>query len=369
MDNNLIQNYQNLFINPIFPKGDIYSEFLNYNNDSNFMIDNTSVNSSLEPFDNFAHRKHSLNSSIEDNNNKKTPLKKHINNIPNSEIAFLFNSKNDCNNHILLNKKINLKNNNKNDKKAEEKLENKIFKKSSKIIFNSFKPNIVSEAKKQKQKIKNKISARKSRLKKKLYIEELEKKYDLAKNELYKIKQELGIFENNIIPLNENEQIFNKHKIKNKYINGFSNYFKIEELKYEENEIINEKIKETNNINRIYSFTEKQKVFLEQLLISQIEIMMPINVKIFQNKYLKLLAINKDDNISMIKNKIEENLKSIEEVYNINKHEDEYNGGTKVQNGQYNFMRNKSMPYQIYNFYSNLRNYVNEFEKIYFSLG
>ena len=113
-------------------------------------------------------------------------------------------------------------------------------------------PNIVSEAKKQKQKIKNKISARKSRLKKKLYIEELEKKYDLAKNELYKIKQEFGIFENNIIPLNENEQIFNKHKIKNKYINGFSNYFKIEELKYEENEIINEKIKETNNINRLY---------------------------------------------------------------------------------------------------------------------
>ena len=100
MDNNLI-------LNPIFPKGDIYSEFLNYNNDSNFMIDNTSVNSNLEPFDNFAQRKHSLNSSIEDNNNKKTPLKTSINNIPNSEITFLFNSKNDSNNHILLNKNVN----------------------------------------------------------------------------------------------------------------------------------------------------------------------------------------------------------------------------------------------------------------------
>jgi hypothetical protein len=230
-------------------------------------------------------------------------------------------------------------------------------------------PNTVSEAKKQKQKIKNKISARKSRLKKKLYIEELEKQYNLAKKELSEIKQELGIFETNIIPLNENEQIFNNHKIKKKYINGFSNYFKIEELKHEENAIINENIKENNNINKIYSYTAKQKVFLEQLLVNQIEIMMPIKVKIFQNKYLKLLAINKDDSISVIKNKIEENLKSIEEVYNVNKYEDEYNGGTKVPNGQYNFMRNKSMPYQIYNFYSNLRNYVNEFEKIYFSLG
>ena len=364
MDSNLIQNYQNLFINPIFQKGDIYSEFLNYNNESNLMIDNTSVNSNLEPFDNFANRKNSLNSSVEDNNNKKTPLKTNINNIPNSDIAFLFNSKNDTNNHILLNKN----NNTKDNKKKEEKKENKIEKKRSKILFNSFMPNIVSEAKKQNQKIKNKISARKSRLKKKLYIEELEKQYDLVKNELCEIKQELGKFENNIIPLNENGKIFTKNKIKNKYINGFNNYLKIEELKHEENEIINGKINESNNINKIYSFTSKQKIFLEQLLVSQIDIMMPITVKIFQNKYLKLLTINKDDSISVIKNKIEENLKSTEEAYNANKNADEYNGGTKVQNGQNKFMKNKSMPYQIYNFYRNLRNYINEFEKIYISL-
>ena len=160
--------------------------------------------------------------------------------------------------------------------------------------------------------------------------------------------------------------MWNKTKIR--YVNGFSNYFKIEELKHEENAIINGQINENNDINKIYNFTAKQKIFLEQLLVSQIEIMMPIKVKIFRNKYLKLLTINKDDSISVIKNKIEENLKSIEEVYNVNKYADEYNGGTKVQNDQNNFMRNKSMPYQIYNFYKNLRNYVNEFEKIYISL-
>ena len=365
MDNNLIQNYPNLFINPIFPQGDIYSEFLNYNNESNLMIDNTSVNSNLEPFDNLAHGKHSHNSSFEDNNIKKTPLKANAGNKSNSDITFLFSTKNETNNHVLLNKNLNLKKNNKNEIKIDEKN----VKKSPKILFNSFMTNTFSEEKKQKQKIKNKISARKSRLKKKLYIEQLEKQYDLVKNELSEIKQKLGIFESNIIPLNENEQIFNKHKIKNNFLNGFNNYLKIEELKLEENEIINEKTNETNNINKIYSFTAKQKIFLEQLLVSQIEIMMPIRVKIFQNKYLKLLTINKGDNINVIKNKIEENLKSIEEVYNVNNLEDEYNGGTKVQNYQYNFMRNKSMPYQIYNFYSNLRNYVNEFEKIYFSLG
>ena len=132
--------------------------------------------------------------------------------MPNSDIAFLFNSKNDSNNHILLNK-----NNNKSDKTKEEKIENKIVKKRSKILFNSFMPNTVSEAKKQSQKIKNKISARKSRLKKKLYIEELEKQYDLVKNELYEIKQELGIFENNVIHLNENGKIVNKNKIKRRW--------------------------------------------------------------------------------------------------------------------------------------------------------
>ena len=159
MDSNSIQNYQNLFINPIFPKGDIYSEFLNYNNESNMMIDNTSVISNLEPFDNFAHGKHSQNSSIEDYNNninKKSTLKTNINNAPNSDIKFLFNNKNDNNNHILLNKNINLKNNNKSDKNIEEtkeeKIENKMGKKSSKILFNSFMSNTVSEAKKQNQK-------------------------------------------------------------------------------------------------------------------------------------------------------------------------------------------------------------------------
>ena len=77
----------------------------------------------------------------------------------------------------------------------------------------------------------------------------------MAKNELCEIKQELGIFENNIIPLNENEQLFINHKIKNKYINGFNNYFKIEELKHEENEIINEKINKTNNIIPIFIYS------------------------------------------------------------------------------------------------------------------
>ena len=167
----------------------------------------------------------------------------------------------------------------------------------------------------------------------------------------------------NIISLEETDDIINtKHK------NIYDNTINIERLKEEENLIINEKNNEKKNINKINSFTAKQRLILEQLLLNQIEIMMPIKVKIFQNKYLKLLSIDKDDNISVIKNKIKENLKAIEEVYDVNSFKGEDNGGSKIQQYQHDCIKNKSMAHQIYNFYYNLKNYVNEFEKIYFTL-
>ena len=376
MDGNLIQIYPNSLINPIIPKGDIYSEFLNYNNDTNCMMDNASINSNLEPFDPFFFGKHSRNSSYEDNNLKKNnSLFKSNNNTPNKELKFIF-TKNECDNYINGNKNLNINlNNNKINNNINNKIktnnninikineDNKKDKKEKKILFNSFMPTTVTEVQKQKQKIKNKISARKSRLKKKLYVEQLEKEYILVKKELSEIKQKIGMNGDNIISLEETDDIINtKHK------NIYDNTINIERLKEEENLIINEKNNEKKNINKINSFTAKQRLILEQLLLNQIEIMMPIKVKIFQNKYLKLLSIDKDDNISVIKNKIKENLKAIEEVYDVNSFKGEDNGGSKIQQYQHDCIKNKSMAHQIYNFYYNLKNYVNEFEKIYFSL-
>ena len=252
-----------------------------------------------------------------------------------------------------------------NIKKTDEK---KINKKNPKILFNSFLPNKMNEVQKQNQKIKNKISARKSRLKKKLYVEQLEKEYFLVNKELNEIKQKfnMNMSPNNIIPLKEYEEgevtSSNLRKIFN------CDNINVEELKEEEKNIINENSNEKKDINRYNSFTTKQKLILEQLLIEQIEIMMPIRIRMFQNKYLKLLNIDKNDNIGIIKNKIKENLKAIEEVYDINNFIIESNGREKLQLHHYDVNNNKSMAYQIYNYYYNLGNYINEFEKIYFSL-
>lgn len=379
MDGNLIPIYPNSSINPIFPKGDIYSEFLNNNND-NFLMDNASINSNLEPFDAFFIGKHSRNSSYEDNNyaNKITPSCKSNNNTPNPGVQLIFN-KTDCDNFLYPNGNQNMKisstnkiKNNKtkkgnNLKKTDEK---KSYKKNPKILFNSFLPNKMNEVQKQNQKIKNKVSARKSRLKKKLYVEQLEKEYFLVNKELNEIKQKfnMNMSPNNIIPLKEYEE--EEGEVASSKLRKIFNCdnFNVEELKEEEKKIINEKNNEKKDINRYHSFTTKQKLILEQLLIEQIEIMMPIRIRMFQNKYLKLLNIDKNDNIDIIKNKIKENLKAIEEVYDINNFIIESNGREKLQLHHYDANNNKSMAYQIYNYYYNLGNYINEFEKIYFSL-
>ena len=361
----------NSSINPIFPNGDIYSEFLNNNND-NFLMDNASISSNLEPFDTFFIGKHSRNSSYEDNNyvNKKTPSYKsnNNNNTPNSGMKFLFNDT-DCDNFLKPNGNQNIfseKNNNK--IKKENNMKKSDEKKNSKILFNSFMPNKMNEVQKQNQKIKNKISARKSRLKKKMYVEQLEKEYFLVKKELSEIKNKLNMNtnNNNIMPLKEYEDGEGEGEISSNKSIKILNY--VDELKEEENIIVNEKNCEKKDINKYNSFTIKQKLILEQLLVEQIEVMMPIKIRMFQNKYLKLLNIDKNDNIGIIKNKIKENLKAIEEVYGINNFIIENNGAEKPKIHKYDVVKNKSMAYQIYNYYYNLGNYINEFEKIYFSL-
>ena len=184
----------------------------------------------------------------------------------------------------------------------------------------------------------------------------------MVKKELDEIKQKksLNINNNNIIPLNENEHLISNNNLCQNCIN-------IDGLKGEEKIILSEK-SEKKNINIINSFTAKQRIILEQLLIKQIQVMMPIKIKMFQNKYLKLSTFEKDDNINVIKNKIEENLQAIKELYDVETFKDEDNGGVQIKKYQYDGTKSKSMAYQIYTFYNNLKNYVNEFEKIYFSL-
>ncbi len=362
MESNLTPIYQKPQINQIFP--DIY---FNYNSETNIMIDDFMNNDSLEPFDKFFNEKRSRYSSYDENDALKYSLSKSKLNTPTSGNKFNFNKNNEIVNNINNNYNINIDlNNNVNNiskvikinknSKNEEKEKTK-----KKKLFNSFQPCNCKDVQfqKQKQKMKNKISARKSRLKKKLYVEQLEKEYILMKKELNELKQNLNKNGNN-----EHILLLNNNLINNK--NNCNNCINIDEIKEEENQII---VDERKNINVINSFTAKQRILFEQLLKKQIQIMMPIKIKMFQNKYLKLITINAEDNINVIKDKIEENLKNLQELYDIENFQIiRENGGNNIRNYKYDGMRNKSMAHQIYSFYYNLKNYVNEFEKLYFSL-
>jgi hypothetical protein len=367
MDFNMNPLYQKPQINKIFPE--IIFDNINYNDETHLIADDIIANDNLDPFDNFFNSKRSRNSSYDENDFQKLISYKQNNGTPNSPKKLNFiqkdinNNNLNGNNIIKINNNINgnniiningsfkLVDNNKNVKKDNEK--------KKKVLFNSFQPNKEMQTQKQRQRIKNKLSARKSRLKKKLYVEHLEKEYILVKKELNEMKQKFSL-NNDFLPLNEEE-----YNIKNKKI--CQNCINIDEMIEEENLILSRNAKNVNHL--INSFTAKQRINLEQLLIKQIQVMMPVKIKMFQNKYLKLLSINKDDNIDVIKNKIDENLNAIKELYDINIFNvEEDNGINKVNNYQIEGVKCKSMAYQIYKFYTNLKNYVNEFEKIYFLL-
>ena len=373
MDINIIPLYPKTHINKIFP--DIIFDHINYNAETNLMPDDFIVNDNLEPFDKFFNDKRSRNSSYDDENDfqkiisykpnidklnspKKINSSQDINSNKKEKIILNINGNNNNNGNININKINDFENNKDTDKKKD--------KEKKKIIFNSFNPNTIKEIQiqQQNQRIKNKLSARKCRLKKKLYVEKLEKEYVLVKKELDEIKQKLGINNNNgNLSLSDVDNLKNNKNI-------CENCLNIEGIKVEENLIISENNNDIiNKNNLINTYTVKQRIILEQLLVKQIQVMMPIKVKMFQNKYLKLLSINIDDNINVVKNKIDENLHAIQDLYDIDnyKKEEEDNGGVKVKRYQMEY-KSKSMAHQLYNFYINLKNYVNEFEKIYFSL-
>ena len=352
---NQLTIYSKPQMNKIFPE--ISFDNFNYNTEANYIIDDYIMNDNSEPFDKFFNDKKSNISSYDEIDYQKLFQNKSNQYTPtlNSEIKFNFNKKeniimdNGAKNLMFENLKDNeislkyLKNNNSN-KIGENKSKNEI---SKKIIFNSFKPDYFTETQKQKKKINNKLSARKSRLKKKLYLEKLENELVLVKNELNEIKQKAKLN-------NQNKASNIEYLLNNK--NLCDNCKHIDELKYEEKSIISQ---ESINKN-VNSFSINQRTLLEQLFIKQIQIMMPIKIKIFQNKYLKLMTINDDDTFNVIKNKIDKNIEALQELYEIPNCKYEDNGGIKINKCN---IKGNSMPYQIYNFYQNLKNYLKAFEK------
>jgi len=368
MNNNFdnIFNYSNF--HNIFSEKDIYIDNSNLNFDKNYdYFEEQNIKNAFEPCDILFNNKNSRLSSYDENEFQKLSLKPYIH-TPEAKNLFNINDSiiKETNMKENLNKKRKLKNietkkeiKNTKEIKESKEVNNQLDKK---IIFNSYKLTPITEEEKLEQKEKNRISARKSRFKKKQYITKLEQEHSFLLNQLEEIRQNLGI-NKMTMPLKETQKVFT-HKNEN----FCDNCSKIENLKEQEKLILkNENNNEKDNLNLLNSYGENQKKILEKLFINQILIMMPIKIKIFQNKYLKLFTFNKEESLNDIKIKIEKNLQTIQELYDINNLNNEENG---IKNEKKFNKKNKSvsMAQQIYNYYYNLKNFIKEFEKIHLSL-
>ena len=336
MENNKI----NLVKNPNFLKEDIFLDYLVYNN--NPLTNEEFIEPKLESFDKFFNEEeNSLKSNILSNKSYSQIYSSFQNNNNNLEKNKIMNGAED---KIIIDNK---RNNNLNLIESNE--ENNEIKK----LFNI-------EDSRAKKLIMNRESAKKSRLKKKKYIQNLEKEYVILKEELIRAKSNINSnnndkFMNNLYSNKIIENIMkNKSNSIDLNLNLNNKEKEIFDLKNQEKEIITKNLEKDKESVKIY--VKKQKSVLEYLLVKQIDIMTPLRIKTFQNKFLKLENFDNGDNINIIKNKIESNLNTIIELYDIDENNCKKN---KICN------KNTSMSYQLYDFYSNLKKYINQYDLIF----
>ena len=323
---------------------DIFREFLNFNNFHNEILNEDFPKHSFDSFDKFNSNDeysmrslNSVNNITKSNNLNKSQMNElkiptpkkimHLMNINNLNFENLtkinLNGKNEINpikeikdikpNNQFLSKKIEL-----NSLQTSEQVDNEI---------------------KQKKLLINRESAKKSRLKRKIYIENLEKQYLILKTEYIKIieKQKLnqGYINNSIL---KNEHFIDDNKINPNLKIG------------KENVLYDFKKLQEDNIQINNDCLNKQKKIMENILINQIDMMTPINIKLLQHKFLKLNKIDNNDNFQTIKNKINSNIEMIKELYDINEIDIDIN--------------KKSKGYKLFDFYSNVAKLLNKYEVI-----
>ena len=340
---NIIKN-QNPF------KEEIFLDYLNCNNSP--VTKEEFVKPTLETFDKFFNNDVSSPKSIASMNKSlpQTPISdlfsfnniNFFNNSSSKMKAFNFGANQGKNGE-----NFNLKNNDSNINLNEDYEEENCSK--NKNLFNTIQnEKIIIEDLKKKKLIMNRESAKKSRLKKKKYVENLEKEYIILKEELIRLKSCQNINGNG----KGNKQVNNNSDDKDEKNNGNQIY----DFKKEQFNIISNNLEKNPDI--VINYANKQKKLLQYLLVKQIDIMTPIKIKTFQNKFLKLQTFNEDDSIEVIKNKIKINLNTIIELYDIND-EDNNNKSINICN------KKNSMAYHIYNYYNNLKEYVNQYDFIY----
>ena len=310
-------------INPTFPKNDIFADYIIYNPDNgNGTLDLSLVKEirdeiPIEPNFDFSY--------FENENGKKEKKISVFKKIPEKEIQ----------KQIL---KVN-----QTQKMKEIKLQNCIVNenetKQNKNIFETHNEN-EKEIQKQKKLLMNRLSAKKSRLKKKVYIKYLEDELEKMKNEIEKKRN----FEKFYLPgVSKQENGKTLENLSND-VQRYDILIKKEHLFYEKSKNDNESINDYVNL---------QKKLLHDILIKIIDVSMPIKCKIFQHKFLKLQKFENEDSINIIINKINCNIDMLKELYDFDK--------------QLIIKKNKSesIAQQLFIYYNNLKDYVISFKTIY----
>ena len=323
---------------------DIFREFLNFNNFHNEILNEDFPKHSFDSFDKFNSNDeysmrslNSVNNITKSNNLNKSQMNELKIPTP-KKIMHLMNI-NNLNFENLTKINLNGKNEINSIKEIKDIKPNNQFL-SKKIEFNSLQTSEqVDNEIKQKKLLINRESAKKSRLKRKIYIENLEKQYLILKTEYIKIieKQKLnqGYINNSIL---KNEHFIDDNKINPNLKIG------------KENVLYDFKKLQEDNIQINNDCLNKQKKIMENILINQIDMMTPINIKLLQHKFLKLNKIDNNDNFQTIKNKINSNIEMIKELYDINENDIDIN--------------KKSKGYKLFDFYSNVAKLLNKYEVI-----
>ena len=152
----------------------------------------------------------------------------------------------------------------------------------------------------EKRLLMNKLSARKSRQKKKEYVKCLEEELVKLRNEISFNKKVNNQFKDEISQNN------------NKLFNNIINFEKQKEKIYKKGKNDQQKLMEELEVS--------QKIILTKLLIRQINYSIPLKFQIYEKKYLKLIPLSDDDSISTIISKVNKNLDNIKNyLENISK--------------------------------------------------
>ena len=337
--------------NPIFQKDDLFLDHLNHQKNT---INQDFIRGNMESYDEYF-----CGEEIMGNEGKSVNISYELSPISYRTDLNKFKEK-------ILNggKDKNCLDNNK-DTFSESKCDNNPFKKQ---LFNTLQDIESTFDMKKRRLIMNRESAKKSRLKKKKYIENLEKEYLILKEEIVRLKSSQNLnYKYNFHLMNE--EILNNIIIDNEIDNRQNNLdidldLNLNINNAKDKEIVNLKKEEFNIVsnhlekepNAIDNYINQQKKILQNLLIRQIALITPESIKEIKNKFLKLEEIKRDDSISVIKNKINSNLEAIIELYDVDITENQKEKNT-------NKVSSKGI--NIYNFYHDLKSYVEQYEFLY----